>query len=114
MAKYCGKIGYAVTKKDPNRPGVYVDEVEEHIAYGDFMKDPSSSWQQGTNINDDLNVNNKISIMADAFAIENFQHIKYAEFMGALWKVKSVEVERPRLLLTIGGVYNGEIAEEDC
>lgn len=113
MAKYYGRIGYAVCEEDPNRSGVFIDRIVERSYFGDFMKNPMSYWSQGVGINDNLNVSNRISIVADPFAIENFQHIKYAEFMGALWKVTNVEVERPRLLLTIGGVYNGETSDEE-
>ena len=59
-------------------------------------------------VNDDLNINMTLSIVADPFAYQNFHQIKYAEYMGSKWKVSSIEVQYPRLILTLGGVYNGE------
>lgn len=61
----------------------------------------------GQKVNDDLSVNNSISIVADAYAIENFFAMRYVQWMGILWIVSTVEVQSPRLLLTLGGVYNG-------
>jgi hypothetical protein len=68
----------------------------------------SSQWQAGENLNDNMNINNRISILADPFAYQNFHTIKYINWMGAKWKVGSVEVQSPRLILAIGGVYNGQ------
>ena len=55
-----------------------------------------------------INVANEISIVADPFANQNFHTMLYVEFMGTKWKITNVEVKRPRLTLTLGGVYNGE------
>lgn len=64
--------------------------------------------EQGQSINDNITLNNSISIIADAYAYENFFAIQYVKVMGTAWKVTSVEVQRPRLILTLGGVWNGE------
>ena len=58
-------------------------------------------------INDDININNSISIVADPYAYENFHNMRYAILEGVKWKITNVEINRPRLILTIGGVYNG-------
>ncbi len=105
MAKYYGKIGYSVTEE--TEPGVWEERVAERSYYGDLIKN-MRRYQSADKVNDDLNISNEISILADAFAYENFHAMKYVEFMGAKWKVTSVEVQHPRLILTIGGVYNGE------
>ena len=62
--------------------------------------------ETGTSLNDNLNISNEFSIIADPFAYENFQNMRYIVFMGAKWKITSVEVQYPRLILTVGGVYN--------
>lgn len=103
MAKYCGKIGYGMTVE--KTPGVFVLEVTERTYYGDVIDD-TRKWEKGEDINDDFNITNKISILADSFAYENLNAIRYAEFMGIKWKVKSAGVSYPRLILSLGGVYN--------
>lgn len=107
MAKYYGRVGYAITKETPANSGVWVDEIVERHYYGDTIL-RKSRWESRGEVNDNLNVTNEISILADPFAYQNFSSIKYAELMGDLWRVTSVEIQRPRLILTIGGVYNGE------
>lgn len=104
MAKFYGKIGYAMTKE--TTPGVWVEEIVEHSYYGDVIRN-IRRLQGSENLNDDINVSNEISIVADAFANQNFHSMRYVEYMGAKWKVSSVEVKYPRLILNIGGVYNG-------
>lgn len=104
MGKFFGVVGYVETKE--TAPGVWTDVVTEHQYYGDVLRNVRR-LENGENLNDNINVNNSISIVADAYAERNFFAIKYVEWMGALWKVTNVEVQRPRLILTIGGVYNG-------
>ena len=62
--------------------------------------------QGAEKVNDDISIANEISVVADPFACQNFHRMRYIEFMGAKWKVSNVEVQYPRLILTIGGVYN--------
>lgn len=104
MAKFYGKIGYAMTKE--TIPGVWVEEIVERSYYGDVIRN-IRRLQSSENLNDDINVSNEISIVADAFANQNFHSMRYVEYMGAKWKVSSVEVKYPRLILNVGGVYNG-------
>lgn len=104
MAKYYGSVGYA-NGTEPN-PGVVVEEITTREYYGDVLYNTRRLENSGE-VNDDINVSNKISIVADPYALDNFWKIRYATFMGQKWKVKSVDVERPRLILTLGGLYNG-------
>lgn len=101
--RYFGKVGYVMTKE--TTPGVYTEEVVERQYYGEISR-LMSKRENGLSVNDNIVINNQISILADPFSYENFQYIKYIEFMGALWNITSIEVQRPRLILTIGGVYN--------
>lgn len=104
MARFYGKVGYSTTVKE--RPGVFIPDIEERSYYGELTRN-SSKWQTGSSVNDNISVNTEISIIADPFAYANFSSIKYVEFMGVLWNVTAVEVQRPRLILSVGGVYNG-------
>lgn len=106
--KYFGKIGYGVTEE--TRPGVHKPRIVEKEYYGDIVRN-SRRLEGGSKVNDDLNINISLSIVADPFAYQNFHQIKYAEYMGAKWKAISVEPQYPRLIITLGGVYNGEYDE---
>lgn len=104
MAKFYGKIGYAITEETV--PGVWTEEITERNYYGDIIRNMRRLESSG-NLNDNINIANEISIVADPFANQNFHAMRYVEFMGTKWKISSVEVQYPRLRLTIGGVYNG-------
>ena len=105
MAKYYGKIGYA--EETEIRPGVYKNQFTERSYYGDLNRSHSRN-QNSDKLNDDIVIANELSIIADPFAYDNFYAIKYAEVMGVKLKVTSVEVNYPRLILQLGGKYNGE------
>lgn len=105
MAKFFGAIGYAVTSE--TKPGVYEEQIIEREYFGDVNRN-IRKLENGEHLNDDINVSNEISIVSDPFANENFYSMRYAEFMGTKWKITSVEVKYPRLILTLGGVYNGQ------
>ena len=107
MAKYFGEIGYSNTIE--TKPGVWEDDITPRKYYGDVLKS-STKWVNGISIEDNLTVSTRISILADAYAFEHFSKIKYCEYMGIKWKVVDVEPRRPRLILTLGGEYNGEKA----
>ena len=84
MAKWFGKIGFAETKE--TSPGVWSEEIVDHEYYGDVLRN-SRRLQASDKLNDDINISNEI--------------------MGTKWKITNVEVKYPRLVLTIGGLYNG-------
>lgn len=107
MGKFYGKIGYAVTSE--TKPGVWEEGITEYNYSGDVIRN-SRRLQSGSNLNDDLIINNTISIISDPFADLNFYAMRYIEWMNAKWKITNVEVQRPRLILTVGGVYNGVTA----
>ena len=105
MAKFYGAIGYAVLEE--TAPGVWEEKTTEHFYYCELIRN-TRKLQSTDQLNDNINVANEVSIIADPFANENFHSMKYVEFMGAKWKITSVEVQFPRLILTVGGVYNGQ------
>ena len=103
MAKFCGVIGYAVTKE--TEPGLWEEQIVEVEYFGDVIRNTRRINAPGK-VNDDISISNQISIIADPFANNNFHVMKYVVFMGAKWKVSEVTVEYPRLILSIGGLYN--------
>ena len=104
MAKFFGKIGYGATME--TTPGVWEDVITVRTYFGDVIRN-SSGLQDNAKVNLDLTVGNSISILADDHAYENFFAIRYVEWAGELWTVSNVDVQRPRLVLRLGGVYNG-------
>lgn len=108
MAKFRGKVGYLILSEkivDQEPTGIWEESYDEKTYYGDVLR-TSSRWESSGNLNDDISISNRISIVADPFAYENFQHIKYVIYIGIKWRVETVEVERPRIILSLGGVYN--------
>lgn len=104
MAKFYGKIGYIKTVE--SEPGVWEEQAIERPYFGDVTRNSSRYQPQSESTNDNINITNTISIVADPYANENFQHIRYVEYMGAKWRITNVEVQYPRLILSIGGLYN--------
>lgn len=104
MAKFYGKVGYGEAVESV--PGVIKDVITERVHFGDVLKN-IRRLESADQLNNDLRVNNSISIVADAYASEHFFAMRYVEWQGALWIVSEVTVEHPRLLLRLGGVYNG-------
>ena len=105
MAKFYGAIGYAKTVE--TMPGVWTEQITERDYYGDVIRN-SRRLQSSDKVNDDISISNQISIVADPYAINNFHSMRYATYMGVKWKIKGVEYNHPRLILTLGGVYNGK------
>ncbi len=105
MAKFYGNIGFISYERKPG--GVFGEVSVERKYRGDLLRN-SRRYDTSDKLNDDLNISNEISIVADAYAYQNFHHMRYVEFMGAKWKITNITVDRPRLTLSIGGVYNGE------
>lgn len=102
--RFYGKVGYGASVE--TAPGVWNDVITEVSYYGDVVRN-TRQLREGDRVNDDLSVSNSISIVADAYANEHFFAMRYVEWMGTLWVVTDVEVQSPRLLLRLGGVYNG-------
>ena len=104
MAKYYGQIGFAESVE--SSPGVHIEKIVERNYYGELVRN-SRRLQSANQLNDNINISNEISIVADPYADKNFHMMRYIEFMGTKWKISNVEVQPPRLILTVGGVWNG-------
>ena len=109
MTRFYGKVGYGETVETSPGSGIWEDTIVEYSYYGDVVRD-TRNVSDADKINDDITIGNSISVVADAYAYEHFFKMRYIEWMGQLWKVSEVEVQRPRLLLRLGGVYNGPTA----
>jgi len=107
MARFSGTVGFLKTEEtDPeNHPGVYTEVLRERRYYGDVLSN-SRRWDQNENFNDNLVINNRISIVADTFAKENLGAMKFVRWLGDVWKITNAEIQHPRIILTIGGQYH--------
>lgn len=103
--KWFGIIGFAETIE--TKPGVWKDQITKREYFGDMTRN-TRRLQSTDKVNDDIDISNEISIVSDPYANENFHSMRYVEFMSTKWKITSVEVQYPRLILTLGGEYNGE------
>jgi hypothetical protein len=108
MARFFGRVGYSIGPTE-TVPGVWVEGIVEREYYGDVVQN-IRRLQEGPSVNLDITVQNSISIVADAYAMQHFSAIRYVEWAGVLWTITTVEVQSPRLLLRLGEVYNGPTA----
>ncbi|MET0786337.1 MAG: hypothetical protein ABWY25_06485 [Paenisporosarcina sp.] len=106
MARFYDAVGYGESVEDPADSGVWTDVITEVNYYGDVIRN-TRKLEPGESLNDDITVGNSISIVADEYAIEHFFKIKYVRWAGTLWTVTNVEVKSPRLIMSLGSVYNG-------
>ena len=104
MAKFYGVIGFATIEKTER--GIKKKKIVENEYIGDVIRN-TRRLRDAAKINDDITISNQISIIADPYANNNFHSMRYVVFMGSKWKVVEVEVQYPRLILTLGGLYNG-------
>lgn len=107
MAKFYGIIGFATTVEDTENPGVWNEEIVEKHYSGDLIRNLRRLQTNSNSVNDNVTISNEISIVADPYAQENMYAMRYVVFKGAKCKIETVEVEYPRLKLSIGGLYNG-------
>lgn len=106
MARFYGEVGYGKSVETPPGSGKWKDEITEYPYRGDVIRN-TRQVEQGDKVNNDISLSNSISVVADQYAIEHFFEIKYVRWAGVLWTVTTVEVRSPRLILSLGSVYNG-------
>jgi hypothetical protein len=104
MAKWYGQIGYAESVEVA--PGDWREKITARHYFGDTIRN-TRMLQNAAQINDNVNIGNQISIVADPYAKDHIYDMRYAEFQGAKWKITTVDVQPPRLILSLGGLYNG-------
>jgi len=109
MTKFYDVIGYGDSVETPAGGGIFVDVITEIPYYGDVIRN-TRKLQSGEKLNDDISVGNSISVVADEYAFAHFFAMRYVRWEGVLWTVTNVEVQSPRLLLSLGSVYNGPVA----
>ena len=112
MAQYSGMLGYVMpAKEDP--PGIWKPSaVVEKLGRGDLIGQTINNEDVG-GLSDGITINNQLSIIMDPFVNKNLESLKYVILYGTRWEIKSMTINRPRVILTLGGVYNGEYPSTD-
>ena len=103
MARYHGYVGYAIDVEA--YPGVWEEQISEHEYFGDVVKNRMNIQQNG-NVNAKITISNSISIIGDPFAYEHVYAMRYVTYLNKKWTITNIDIQRPRLILTIGGLYN--------
>jgi hypothetical protein len=106
VARFYGVVGFGTPTESPANSGVWKDVITEKTYSGDVIRD-TRRFDGSQKVNADISVGNSISVVADAYLTGNVQAIRYVAWTGTLWTVDSVEVQSPRLILRLGGVYSG-------
>ncbi len=104
MARFSGNVGYII--EEETAPGVFTQEPIERQMFGDILRS-SGSFGAGDKVNSDVRIQPRISVVGDAFAYAHFYDIRYVEYLGHKWDISYIEILRPRIILTLGGRYNG-------
>lgn len=104
MAKFHGEVGFVVSEE--TSPGVYTDSIITREYKGDLLRN-NQKWEASEYQGEDININNRFSIVADPFIYENIERIRYILWNNTKWKVNTTDIQRPRLILHVRGVYNG-------
>ena len=108
MAKFCGNIGFIFDNANRETfpgSGIWVPDIEVRKYYGDVIKN-SRRWENGEGLNDNLVIGNQFSVVADAYAYDHLFAMRYIEWLGTKWKITNIDIDRPRITITVGGVYN--------
>lgn len=105
MAKYAGQVGFA--SQVETVPGVWVNDIKERFLKGDVIR-ANANIESGTNINNDVSLNHRVSLIGASISTAEYYNIKYITLDGFKWEAKSIEIQRPRLIVTLGGMWNGE------
>lgn len=106
MGLFYGVVGFVETKEDPVGSGIWVDVPVERKYRGEIRRN-TKRWERGEGLNSNLSISNTISIVADPYSNNHLNSIRYVRWLGGYWEVTDVDVDFPRLTLSIGGVYNG-------
>lgn len=104
MTKYAGLVGYVV--QEQTAPSVWTPVETPKRMKGDIIRQ-SASTQNDDKVNSDITLNHRVSLIGDAYAFSSYFNIRWIEIDGHKWEVTNVEVQRPRIIVSLGGPWNG-------
>ena len=104
MTKFRGSIG---TNRGPEEtsPGIFEPIIEEFEVTGE-IRNIGARWprhEQG----DSVSARHVLSIVTPESSIIDFTEVVYVIWQTRKWSVVSIEYKRPRVELSLGGLYNG-------
>lgn len=111
MSRFYGIVGFTLGTREV-KPGIFKEAITERYYKGEVMK-RRQNWEKGESLNDNFKIGNQVSILADEYAEKNLYAIKYVEWMGTKWKTTSIEIERPRMIITLGDPWTEESEEDE-
>lgn len=104
MTKFYGDIGFVETVE--TAAGIWEPVVTSRKYFGDVTRNQRRYQENTQSVNDNLNISNEISILADNYALEHYGSMRWVEFQGVKWKITWINLEYPRIVLTLSGIYN--------
>ena len=107
MARFHDRVGFLISQ-DNQLTGIATSQPVERSYFGRVIEH-TRRWDQSDHVNDDLSVSNQIAITANDYAFRYMSSIAYVRWMGGYWKVASIRIKAPEIILTLGGVWNGPI-----
>lgn len=106
MSRFFGPVGFVFSKEINEGSGIW-ELVPNEVNYRGEVTKNVKRWEKGDGLNSDINVSNTISIVADPYAFDNLFAVRYVKWLGHYWEITNAEVQDRRIVLGIGGVYNG-------
>ena len=104
--KFHGAIGFSSTIESPANSGIWIEQTTERDYYGDVLQN-YRKWDSAQTLNDNFGLDNRISVLADSYLKSNVQRMRYVKMDGAVWEISRFEIQRPRIIISLGGIYNG-------
>lgn len=103
--KFSGKAGFRIDDVETEH-GVYEPIVVVKAIKGSVVINHYQHQNSDKSTIDNVRITNQLSIVANQFLNEHISNLMYIEFQGVKWKVESFDIRPPRVVVSLGGVYN--------
>jgi hypothetical protein len=109
MARFTGLVGY-VTQEE-SVPGVWSQSETPKMMKGDIIRQSITNGKgdrvaDSGKVNDDVSLGHRVSLIGDAYAFANCFNMKWVQINGIKWSISSIEMQRPRIIVSLGGMWN--------
>jgi len=104
MTRFWGNIGIN-RGTQTTAPGIIENVIEEMKVKGE-IRNVKASWSQQA-MNDGIRMQHLLSVVTPEDSEIDFNEVVYIVWQGRKWAVTSIQYNRPRVELTMGGLYNG-------